>query len=85
MRDALPAVHAGLLREGRCPCNSQSPLAELRISRVSKVFRFADGSVCPSPYFVERLEQGGFDGLGLFQLHHDRPDHIYLRIVRNAP
>jgi phenylacetate-CoA ligase len=74
----------GLLPPGDCPCGRRSPLMELQISRVSDVFRFPDGKVYPSLYFVVRLQQEGFDGLELYQFHQDKPDHIYLRIVRNA-
>ncbi|MCH8853182.1 MAG: phenylacetate--CoA ligase family protein, partial [Planctomycetes bacterium] len=72
------------LTDGVCPCGRQSPLMELQITRLSDVFRFGDGKEYPSLYFVLRLYRAGFDGVELFQYHQDRPDHIYLRIVKNS-
>jgi len=73
-----------VLLEENCSCGRTTPLMELRISRVSDVFRLPNGKVYPSLYFVGRLQQEGFDGVETFQFYQDRPDHIYLRIVRNA-
>ena len=73
-----------VLLEENCPCGRTTPLMELGISRVSDVFRLPGGKAYPSLYFVVRLQRGGFEGVETFQFHQDRPDHIYLRIVRNA-
>lgn len=72
------------LRNDMCTCGRQSPLMELKITRLADVFRLANGKEYPSLYFILRLYKTGFEGVELFQYHQDKLDHIYLRIVKNA-
>tara|TARA_B110000211_G_scaffold154348_1_gene175173 strand:+ start:1218 stop:2537 length:1320 start_codon:yes stop_codon:yes gene_type:complete len=74
---------AGSLTDEKCTCGLNTPLMELKVSRLSDVFTFSDGKKYPSLYFVLRLYKEGFDGVELFQFHQDKLDHIFLRIVKN--
>jgi phenylacetate-CoA ligase len=74
---------AGSLTDEKCTCGLNTPLMELKVSRLSDVFTFSDGKKYPSLYFVLRLYKEGFDGVELFQFHQDKIDHIFLRIVKN--
>ena len=74
---------SGFLSDKKCDCGINTPLMELKVSRLSDVFKFSDGKKYPSLYFVLRLYKKGFDGVELFQFHQDKIDHIFLRIVKN--
>lgn len=74
---------SGTLSKEQCNCGLNTPLMELKVSRLSDVFRFSDGKKYPSLYFVLRLYKEGFDGVELFQFHQDKIDHIFLRVVKN--
>ncbi len=71
------------LLDGECECGRHSPLMKLQITRLSDVFRFANGKEYPSLYFILRLYKDGFSGVELFQFRQLRPDFIRLEIVRN--
>ncbi|MFA8300213.1 MAG: phenylacetate--CoA ligase family protein [Hyphomicrobiales bacterium] len=74
---------AGDLMDKECTCGLNTPLMDLSVSRLADVFTFSDGKKYSSLYFVLRFYKEGFDGIELFQLHQDKVDHIFLRIVKN--
>lgn len=74
---------AGSLSQESCNCGRQSPILDLKVSRLADVFQFADGKKYPSLYFILRLYKEGFDGIELFQFHQDKKDHVFLRIIKN--
>ena len=74
---------SGSLTDEKCTCGLNTPLMELKVSRLSDVFTFSNGKKYPSLYFVLRLYKKGFDGVELFQFQQDKIDHIFLRIVKN--
>ena len=74
---------SGDFKGGQCKCQRQSPMIELTVSRISDVFKFANGKKFPSLYFVLRLYKPGFEGIELFQFHQDKIDHIGLKVVKN--
>jgi len=74
---------SGSLTDEKCTCGLNTPLMELKVSRLSDVFTFSNGKKYPSLYFVLRLYKKGFDGVELFQFQQDKIDHIFLKIVKN--
>jgi phenylacetate-CoA ligase len=75
--DSLKITHT------KCSCGRETPIIALSIARLSDVFKFKNGKVFPSLYFILRLYKQGFDGVELFQFLQDKIDHIELRIQKN--
>ncbi len=72
----------GLLSGEPCTCGCGFPLLELKIARVTDLFRYPDGRLVHGEHFTHLMH--GSQGVVSFQFHQTTPETIILRIVRSA-
>lgn len=69
---------------GDCECGRQSGSLGITIARSSDLFKFKNGKVYASLYFILRLYKQGFEGIELFQFHQKDYETINLKILKNS-
>ncbi len=73
---------SGALDAGVCDCGRGFPLMRLDVARLSDNFVFPDGQVVHGEFFTHLMY--GSEGIGSFQFHQTRADHVIMQIV-SAP